>query len=488
MENFDLAGLLGGMAEGGIRLVVGLLILLAFYVVAIIVRRIIRSLLGRTNIDNRIAQTMGGGEGLPLEKTIAQVVFFIIMFFGVIAAFNHWQLEAVTGPLNTMLDTIMGYIPTLGGALVLGVIAWVVATVAKMVIERGADMLDVDSRIRQLDSEANVSASIGSSLATAAFWVIILLFLPSIINKLGMNSLVAPLNDMLGSFLDFIPNLIGAAIIALIGWFLARIVRQVIVSLLNAANVDRFGRNAGLDMSISGLVGTLVYSVILLLTIVQALNALKIEAIAGPATSMIGLIFDSLPRLLGAALVLGISYVVGKLIAGIVVSLLQSVGFDDMPGKMGLNLSTSRSMSDYAGMIVLAGVMLLAAVSATNMLGFEALTEIVQSFVGFGGQVILGVIVLGIGLWLANTIATFMRDAGFSSFAVSLVRAAVMVLVGAMALSRMGIGEEIVQLAFGIGLGAIGIAAALAFGLGSRDIAGREVERFVSSTRSESTD
>jgi hypothetical protein len=112
----------------------------------------------------------------------------------------------------------------------------------------------------------------------------------------------------------------------------------------------------------------------------------------------------------------------------------------------------------------------------------------VNEFVGFAGQVLLGIVVFGIGFFIANFAYDLATDAGLSNFVSNLIRAAVMVLVGAMALERMGIGAEIVQLAFGIGLGAIGIAAALAFGLGSRDIAGREVERFVSRARTESDD
>ena len=479
-DNFDW----NSIWEGGLNFLIGLLILLAAWLIAVFVRGTIRRLLRRTNIDNRIASSMGGAQSFPIEKTIATIVFWIIMFFGFIAALERWNLPAVAGPMNNMLNDVLAYLPRLGGALLLAAVAFIVATLVKMVITRGADMVNLDKRIHQLDAEAEVAPSIGSSLGTAGFWIVIFLFLPSIIEKLGMESLVTPLNNMLTDFTTFLPNLVSAALIGLIGWFLARIVRQVVTSLLTAVDVDRFSRNAGLNLSISNLVGTLVYTVILLLTITQALDALKIESISGPATSMIALVFDSLPRIFGAALVLAISYIVGRLVAGLVSSLLQSAGFDNIPQRLGFNLNTERSLSEWASWIVLVGIMLLAISPATNLLGFEALTSLVTSFTAFAGQILLGIIVLGIGIFIANFAADFMKDAGFSSFAISLVRAAVLVLVGAMALTRMGIGEEIVQLAFGIGLGAIGIAAALAFGLGSRDIAGREVEKFVSSSRS----
>ncbi len=478
-DNFDVQSLI----DGGVKLLTGLLILLIAYIVAVIARRIVRSLLKRTDLDNRIAKSIGGQDSFPIEGAIGTLVFWLIMFFGIIAAFDQWDLEAVTGPLNNLLDSILGFLPSLGGGIILGLVAYVVASIVKILIERGADAAKLDKRIQQLDSDAEVSPSIGSSLATAGFWFVILLFLPSIISRLGMESLVEPINNMLNDFMGFLPNLFSAAIIAVVGWFIARIIRQVITSLLNVADVDRFGRNAGLDLSISNLIGTLVYTIILLLTITQALAALQLDSISGPATNMIDQLFESIPKIFGAGLILVISYILGKLISGLVTSLLQSAGFDSFPSKMGIELKSERSLSEWAGWAVLVGIMVLAITPATTLLGFESLTVLVSLFIAFAGQILVGIIVLGIGFFIANFAANFMKSAGFSPMAVNVVRAAILVLIGAMALTRMGIGEQIVELAFGIGLGAVGIAAALAFGLGSRDIAGREVENFVAKTR-----
>lgn len=477
------------IVQGFIRFGGGLLILFVAWIIARAIRGVIRNALGRTNLDNRLAQSLGGSSSFQVENVIAQVVYYIVLLLGAIAALNHMQLEMVAGPLQSFADTIFAYLPRLGGAAILAAIAFILATVIKMIIVRGSDALNIDKRLNALDAEATQPVSMGTTLGTAGFWLIILMFLPGILDKLGMESLVAPLQEMLNEFLTFLPNLLGAAIIGLIGWFVARIVRQVVTSLMRAADVDRFARNAGLSLSITDLVGTLVYTVILLLVIVQALNALQIEAISGPATNMISLIFEALPRVFGAALVLGISYVIARLVAGLVESLLQSAGFDGLVSKIGIKLNDEegRTPSEYAGWIVMIGFMLLATLAAVDMLGFDQLSNIVNEFVGFAGQVLLGIIVFAIGFFLANFAYDIATDAGLSEFVSNLIRAAVMVLVGAMALERMGIGSDIVQLAFGIGLGAIGIAAALAFGLGSRDIAGREVERFVSKTRVEST-
>ena len=101
------------------------------------------------------------------------------------------------------------------------------------------------------------------------------------------------------------------------------------------------------------------------------------------------------------------------------------------------------------------------------------------------GHLFMFFVALGIGVFVANFARDFMLNTNQSNFAASIVRSAVLVLVGSMALQTIGIGEEIVTMAIGIGIGAIGIAAALAFGLGGREIAGEEIANFRQSMRTE---
>ena len=96
-----------------------------------------------------------------------------------------------------------------------------------------------------------------------------------------------------------------------------------------------------------------------------------------------------------------------------------------------------------------------------------------------------GLVILAIGLWLANFVCELVRSSGTPSapFLASVARVAILTLAFAMALQHMGLADEIINLAFGLLLGAIAVAVALAFGLGARDIAGREVEKWLKSSR-----
>jgi hypothetical protein len=281
-----------------------------------------------------------------------------------------------------------------------------------------------------------------------------------------------------------------------VGWFVARIIQKIVTSLLAAAGVDRLGDRVGLSQvlggqTLSGVLGTVVYILILLPVLISALNALQIAAVTGPATNMLNTILAAIPNIFAAAVVLFISYVVGRLAAGLVANLLAGIGFNSLPARLGMARATptvgQRTPADLVGSLVLIAIMLFASVEAARLLGFGALADLLAQFIQLGGQIILGLIVFGIGLYLANLAANMIESSGATNARLLAwaARVAILVLSGAMALRQMGIANEIVNLAFALLLGAIAVAAALAFGLGGRETAGRELETWVNRVKSQ---
>ena len=104
--------------------------------------------------------------------------------------------------------------------------------------------------------------SVSSSLASAAYYLVFLFFLPAILGALDLAEIAEPVQDLLGSVLGFLPNLLGAVIIFVVGYFVARILRQIVSSFLSAAGADSVGARVGLDdgLKISNLAGTIVYA------------------------------------------------------------------------------------------------------------------------------------------------------------------------------------------------------------------------------------
>jgi sulfur transfer protein SufE len=287
--------------------------------------------------------------------------------------------------------------------------------------------------------------------------------------------------------LGFLPNLFAAALIAGVGWFIARILQQITSNLLAALGMDQLSENVGLTavlgkQRLSGVVGLIVYILILIPVLVAALNALQLDAITEPASNMLDAILAAIPLVFAAALLLVIAYVVGRVVAGLIANLLGSIGFDRILALVGYSEDDApgRGPSDIAGYLVQVAILLFASIEASRLLGFSVLADLVAQFLVFSGQVLLGLVIFAIGLYLSNLAATVIQASeNDQAKLLSLVaRISIIVLAGTMALSQMNIAGDIINLAFGIVLGSVALALALAFGFGGREVAARQLEEW----------
>ncbi len=243
------------------------------------------------------------------------------------------------------------------------------------------------------------------------------------------------------------------------------------------------------EQRLSGLLGLVVYVLILIPVLIAAFNALALEAITRPASNMLNAILEAIPAIFAATLVVVIAYVVGRVAAGLITNLLTGVGFNVVLTRLGLGKEPAegeRTPSEIVGYLVLVAIMLFAAIEASRLLGFVLLADLVAQFTAFAGQVILGLIIFAIGLYLANLAAKTVRASGVAQAGLLAMaaRVSILALAGAMALRQMGLANEIINLAFGLLLGAIAVAVALAFGLGGRELAARELEEWLQSVKS----
>jgi len=294
---------------------------------------------------------------------------------------------------------------------------------------------------------------------------------------------------MVDKILAMVPNIFAAAVITAVGWFVAKILRDLVQNLLEVVGFDRLGEKAGLTgkVGLSKLVGLIVFIFIFVPALVGALNTLQIEAISRPATDMLGAFMAAIPDIFAAAIILGIAFFLARFISGLLTTILEGVGVNELPGKMGLkNLAKNGfSVAGLIGQIVSIFIILFASVEAANQLGFGQISDLVTMLIAFGGQILLGSVILVVGFWLANLAHSgVLRVSGDSAAALAgILRVAILGLVLAMGLRAMGIADDIVNLAFGIILGAVAVAFAVSFGLGGREAAGKQMEYWLSGLR-----
>lgn len=480
------------------QLFIAIAVLVLGWLAVMVVTAVLRRGLRRVNLDSRLARWVLGrdkAQTVDVEQWFTRGVFYLLMLFVLVGFFQVLGLTLVTEPLNRLLNQIAQFLPQLLGAGLLLLLAWVLASALRLLITRVLDAVGLDKRIgNQVLTQREKAFSLTKSLAETVYWLVLLLFLPAVLNALALPGLLTPVQGMVNKILGYLPNIFTAALILAIGWFVARIVQRIVASLLAAVGTDRLSERVGLapvlgTQGLSGVLGLVVYILILIPVLIASLNALALEAITQPASNMLNTILAALPAIFAAVLVLALAYVVGRVVAGLISTLLAGIGFNTVLARLGIGRAPAageRTPSEIVAFLVLVAIMLFATIEAARQMGFALLADLVAQFTVFAGHVILGLIIFGIGLYLADLASRTLRSSGAVQAGLMAVtaRLAIIVLAGAMALRQMGLANEIINLAFGLLLGAIAIAVAIALGLGGRDIASRELSQWVESMKS----
>jgi hypothetical protein len=191
---------------------------------------------------------------------------------------------------------------------------------------------------------------------------------------------------------------------------------------------------------------------------------------------MLNEILSAIPRVLAAALWIGIAFIAARFLKTIIEAILPPTGFDDAIRSTGV-LPARASPSRIVANIAMIAIILAASIEAAKQLGGDEIAIFLIQVTELGSKVIFGTLIIVAGVFLARIIANLVGSGtGEGGFAQTIVRYAIIGLFTAIGLTFMGLADQIVMLAFGLILGSAAVATALAFGLGGREAAGRVAE------------
>jgi len=394
-------------------------------------------------------------------------------------------------------DQLVLWGPRILIAILILLVTWVVARAVHWAISRAV----AKTPALQKHTPGDEHETVGHQLGTIAKLIVWLVGIMAALRYLGVGEILAPINQLTTEIFAFLPRLLGAGLIFFVGLIVARIVRRLVETLLAAANVDGWMARAGLGdhpstvMGASSAVptgtvpgspratlakaaGTLVFALIIIPVAIAALQVLGIEAISGPAIAMLNEIGAAIPRILTAALWLGIALVAARFLKTLIESILPPTGFDDAVRATGI-LPPRSAPSRIVANIAFIAIMLAAAIEAARQLGGDQVAIFLIQVTDLGSKVIFGTLIIVAGIFLARIIANLVGSGtGEGGYAQTIVRYAIIALFTAIGLTFMGLADQIVILAFGLILGSAAVATALAFGLGGRDAAARFLERY----------
>lgn len=361
------------------------------------------------------------------------------------------------------------------GALLFLIIGLLLAKFIRNIVRKLMTKTNMDERLGQ---RLKIDFRIDEFVAKMVYYLIVVYTLLIVLGMMGLNTVLAPIENMMSEFLSYLPNLIGAGIIGFAGYVISKIASEATGFL--SSTLEPYAVKSGFKnpATLTNLVKKLVFALVFLPILIVALDTLNMKAISEPATAMLSTFLSAIPNILAAALIIGVFYIVGKFIVGLLVDLLRNVGVDEFSQKMGVSsMIGHRSLVDLAGNVAFFFLIFLGIITGAERLGMTALNDILATVFQISGQVFFGIIILAAGAYVANLVGETLAKSE-SKWMAPIAKFAVIGIFLAFALHTMGIAESIVNLAFGLTLGAAATAFALAFGLGGREVAGRQLEQF----------
>ncbi len=447
-------------------------ILLIGWVIALVIAAAVKKVLSKLGTNQKLSGATGHRSNI--ENIVSRIVFWIVLLIAVIGALNALNLTSISGPFSNMIQQFLLFIPQLLAAAAVAFIGWIFANLVKVGLKKLLDRTQLDEK---LSEDVGVSP-ISQNISEIVYWLILLLFLPIVLSILGLTGLLFPIQNMLNEVISYLPNLFIAIVIVFVGYILAKIVRGILEGLVRSLDLQSQAQKIGLfkNSNLAQVLGSFVFAIVIITALIIAFEALGIDSISQPATAMLYEIMNAIPQIIAAGLILIIAYVVSRFVANLVVDVVAGTGVDDIPAKLDIQrfLGTTK-ISCVVGYLIVFFTMLFAVSEAANRLGLEQVSLLISMFIQFGANILLGAVILVIGFWLANLVANIVQRGEYQSslWLANLVRVLIMGLVIAMGLKAMGIADSIVNLAFGLTLGAVAVAFALAFGLGGRQPAER---------------
>jgi len=378
--------------------------------------------------------------------------------------------------LKDFIETIATALPGVLGAFAVLIVGWFISWIIKKVVYRLMLKTDWDEKLL-----GNTIVDTNKFVANLVYYILMVLVLLIVLEMMGVSYVLEPIRNMLNEFLGFIPNILAGLTIGFIGYIIAKFVANL--AKVAGSVLDRFADKIGVKETdkLMNFIQQLLFVVVLIPFIIQALNAFELEAITRPANDVLNNLMEAVPNIIGAVLIITLFVVGGRFVTGLLRDLLHNLGTDSLAAKLRLNamIGENQSLSKILSGISFFFIVFFGIISGIEMLGFDQLSQSLNSILLLSGNILFGLTIMVIGNFVGYLVHSSLVKGEGNNYLAGIARVGIIGLFLAIALRTMGIANSIVELAFGLTLGALAVAVALSYGLGGREAAGKHMEKIL---------
>lgn len=239
-------------------------------------------------------------------------------------------LRASTGVVSNILMTVILII-------VLIIVGIIVASVLKKLVLKLLEMEKLNNFFSKFDTEdlaVDSDLTFVNLIAELVYWIVLFCFLIPVFSLLGLDSISSAIGYVLAGFINFLPALIYAIIIVMIGLFVAKIVKKIVYIALYKARLNDlvkkmiFESRDEKSLDLSSIISVIVYILLLVVFITQALAILNLDVLTRVSGFVIGLI----PAIIAAVAIFIGAYILGSFLEGLIVKTFNGDKFSKIVG------------------------------------------------------------------------------------------------------------------------------------------------------------
>lgn len=325
---------------------------------------------------------------------------------------------------------------SVGKALAVLAAFWIAALILGAAVTKGLSLTDLDNKLVTglglnsllVDSQGH-KRSLESALGTAVKWLVLLFGFVAFFQMLNLSMVAGPLQNISDKIVGVVPTVLYALVILAVYWIVATVVKLLVIKGLGAIGFDRRAGDYikprevnGEMVGPSGMIGRLLFYIVLLLGILPFLEALGQESLVEPLRDMFSKVFAFLPNIFGAIIIFFIGKIVATIVREVVTNLIAAAGIDELAENAGIGGEEGgKRLSDIVGSIAFFFIIILVGIQAIDTLKIDAISvpvsNTLQQLLAAIPPLIGGFIIAAIGYYVAKMVGgfidSFLRGVGF---------------------------------------------------------------------------
>lgn len=293
------------LGAGMWAVVKAVLILILAFIVAAVVKSLVVKLLTKTKLSSLLEKADASPDGgKRMLDHIGELVHLLVFLLFVPGIFESLGINEVSMPILNLLNTMWGYLPNI---LAAAIVLWVGLFIARLVREILTPVF-AKIKVNRLQEMAGIEADGSAKLSnTLAYIVYVLILIPVIITALqvlDVKAISEPAVRMLDTMFGFIPDILVALVIIIVGCMVAKLSGNIVESLIASAGLDaKLLKLLGAENSgfiLSKIAGKIVHTVMVIFFVVESFGVLHLQVLTNIGSAVIGY----LPQVLAAVLIL----------------------------------------------------------------------------------------------------------------------------------------------------------------------------------------